>query len=590
MKLRIVASALGALISLGALSAAAAAEPEAIQWRAWSPDVFATAAMEHKLVLLNLGAVWCHWCHVMEDVTYRDPAVVSLINQHYVAVRADEDASPDLTRRYMKYGWPATIIFDANTVEIVKRRGYVEPETMQVVLKESYEDPAPNPNQTTNFPPSPSKGLTNASHDSVLSSVVYLYDRDNGGWGTEKKFLDPDVMELALGKFIENNRVFKVATIETLKAAYALIDPVWGGVFQYSETANWQTPHFEKILSAQSTNIRSYGYAYEISEDAQYLNAANQVLKYVDAFMTSPAGAFYTSQDADLSNVVTGQDYYALSDPERRKLGLPNIDRHVYASENGAMISSLLVLYSATGDETLLNRALRAANWLRAHRALSEVGGFAHGEGDPGGPFLADTLAMGRAMLDLYGATGDRAWLTEAKNSGQFILEHFSDKQDLGYFTADPRASGALTPYKPMNENIAAARFFNALSNYSHEDRYKTAAMAALRSAGSNEAIRQYTFSPGLLLADDEMRNPPLHLTVVGAKDDASARALFKATLAVPPLYKQTEWLDPREGPLPGADIEYPDEPRAAAYVCTKNLCSPPVFTVEALLAELDAQ
>ena len=180
---------------------------------------------------------------------------------------------------------------------------------------------------------------------------------------------------------------------------------------------------------------------------------------------------------------------------------------------------------------------------------------------------------VGRCSIST--ATGDRAWLTEAKNSGQFILEHFSDKEDLGYFTADPRTSDALKPYKPMNENIAAARFFNVLSNYSHEDRYKTAAIAALRSAGSNEAIRQYTFSPGLLLADDEMRNPPLHLTVVGPKDDASARALFKAILAVPPLYKQTEWLDPREGPLPGSDIEYPDQPRAAAYVCTKNLARP---------------
>ena len=234
-----------------------------------------------------------------------------------------------------------------------------------------------------------------------------------------------------------------------------------------------------------------------------------------------------------------------------------------------------------------MNRALRAAQWLLVHRALPQLGGFAHDERDPSGPFLSDTLAMGWAMLDLYGATGDRAWLTEAKNSGQFILEHFSDKEDVGYFTADPRTSGALKPYKPMNENIAAAQFFNVLSNYSHEDRYKTAAIAALRSASSNEAIRQYTFSPGLLLADDEMRNPPLHLTVVGPKDDASARALFKAILAVPPLYKQTEWLDPREGPLPGSDIEYPDQPRAAAYVCTKNLCSPPVFSVEALLDEL---
>jgi uncharacterized protein len=581
---------LTAFFVLMSLSGGLATEADQIRWRNWTADVFATAAKEHKLVLLNLGAVWCHWCHVMDDVTYQDETVVSTINQHYVAVRVDEDAFPDLSRRYVSYGWPATIIFDANAVEIVKRRGYVEPEVMRVVLKESFESPTPNPNPTTNFPSSKEKGLTSAQRDAVLASVVYLYDRDNGGWGSEKKFLDPDVMEFSLGEVLENNRVFIAASGAALQAARNLFDPIWGGVYQYSETPDWKTPHFEKIISVQSTNIRSYGYAYELSGDAQYLDAANQVLKYIDAFMTSPSGEFYTSQDADLSQAVTGQNYYALSDPERRKLGLPNIDKNVYADENGAMISSLLVLYSATGDETLLDRALRAAQWLLVHRALPQGGGFAHGERNPSGPFLSDTLGMGRAMLDLYGATGDRAWLTEAKNSGQFILDHFSDKEDLGYFTADARTSGALKPYKQLYENIAAARFFNALSNYSHEDRYKTAAIAALRNASSNEAIRQHSFSPGLLLADDEMRIAPLHLTVVGPKDDASARALFKASLAVPPLYKQTEWLDPREGPLPGSDIEYPDQPRAAAYVCTKNLCSPPVFSVEALQEELQSQ
>ena len=118
-------------------------------------------------MLLNLGAVWCHWCHVMEDTTYHDANVVALVNQRYIAVRVDEDDHPDLSRRYINYGWPATIIFDPNGVEIVKRRGYVEPATMQVVLRESFEDPSPNPNQTANFAASSGKGLTAAERDAV---------------------------------------------------------------------------------------------------------------------------------------------------------------------------------------------------------------------------------------------------------------------------------------------------------------------------------------------------------------------------------------------------------------------------------------
>jgi uncharacterized protein len=581
---RIVLAAFLTLFAFGFEPAQAADE---IQWRDWSQDVFHAAAKEHKLVLLNLGAVWCHWCHVMEDTTYHDANVVALVNQRYIAVRVDEDAHPDLSRRYINYGWPATIIFDPNGVEIVKRRGYVEPATMQVVLRESFEDPSPNPNQTANFASASGKGLTGAERDAVFASVVYFYDHQYGGWGEEKKYLDPDIMEFAIDKAIEGGRVFTVASQESLHAALGLIDPVWGGVYQYSETPDWQSPHFEKILSAQATNIRSYAYAYGVFKDDAYVEAANKVIKYLDAFMTSPDGAFYTSQDADVSGAITGHDYYRLGDAERRKLGFPTIDQHVYASENGALISSLVALYAMTGDDSALKRATRAAEWLRAHRAIAGEGGFTHGERDNGGPFLADTLAMGRAMLDLYAATGDRAWLGAANDSGTFIIARFSDKEDRGFFTAQPRPGEALKPFKQVNENIDAARFFNLLFNYSHRDIFRVGAMDALRSVSSPEEVYEYTFNPGFLLADDEMKTPPLHLTVVGRKDDPAAQALFKAILAATPLYKQTEWVDPREGKLPGSEVEYPDLPEAAAFVCTSNLCSPPVFTAKALADEL---
>src|SRR5271170_658368 len=84
-----------------------------IALQSWSPDAFKQAQREHKLVLLHLGAGWCHWCHVMEHVTYRDPAVDKLIQEHFVAIHVDQDSRPDLSNRYEDYGWPATILFDA---------------------------------------------------------------------------------------------------------------------------------------------------------------------------------------------------------------------------------------------------------------------------------------------------------------------------------------------------------------------------------------------------------------------------------------------------------------------------------------------
>ena len=96
---------------------------EAIVWRSWSPAAFADAGREHKFVLLDLEAVWCHWCHVMDQETYSDPKVIALINARYIALRVDQDARPDLSNRYEDYGWPATVVFAADGSEIVKRQG-----------------------------------------------------------------------------------------------------------------------------------------------------------------------------------------------------------------------------------------------------------------------------------------------------------------------------------------------------------------------------------------------------------------------------------------------------------------------------------
>ena len=116
-----------------------------IDWQPWSDSVFAQAQKEGRFVLLNLGAVWCHWCHVMEEITYQDPKVIELIRSHYIPVWVDEDSRPDLSNRYENYGWPATNVFGADRAEIVKRRGYIPPRPMASMLQAIVDDPTPGP-------------------------------------------------------------------------------------------------------------------------------------------------------------------------------------------------------------------------------------------------------------------------------------------------------------------------------------------------------------------------------------------------------------------------------------------------------------
>ncbi len=100
---------------------------QAIVWHPWSNEIFAQATREHKFVLLDLEAVWCHWCHAMDQETYSDRAVQRLMSKSYIAVKVDQDSRPDLSNRYEDYGWPATVILKADGSEIVKRQGYLPP-------------------------------------------------------------------------------------------------------------------------------------------------------------------------------------------------------------------------------------------------------------------------------------------------------------------------------------------------------------------------------------------------------------------------------------------------------------------------------
>src|ERR1044071_5468262 len=114
------------LWTLALLMLGTAAQAAPIAWRTtWDDSAFAQAAREHKYVLLDLHAVWCHWCHVMDEETYSDARVQRLMDKHYIDISVDADSDPDLTARYGNWGWPATIVLAADGTEIVKRRGYI---------------------------------------------------------------------------------------------------------------------------------------------------------------------------------------------------------------------------------------------------------------------------------------------------------------------------------------------------------------------------------------------------------------------------------------------------------------------------------
>ena len=87
-----------------------------IRWHEWGEEAFAAARRENKPVLLDIGAVWCHWCHVMDRESYDDPEIAQIVNERFIAIKVDRDERPDIDSRYQvavqalsgQGGWPLT--------------------------------------------------------------------------------------------------------------------------------------------------------------------------------------------------------------------------------------------------------------------------------------------------------------------------------------------------------------------------------------------------------------------------------------------------------------------------------------------------
>src|SRR6266478_5816318 len=152
-----------------------------IAWQPWSEAAFEQAKREKKFILLDLEAVWCHWCHVMDETTYKTPEVIALIQSKYIPVRVDADSRPDLANRYEDYGWPATIVFNAEGGEIIKRRGYLPPRPMASLLQAIIDDPTPGPSVVEEVPvvAGTDSTLPTGARNELSKTLIENYDHKN---------------------------------------------------------------------------------------------------------------------------------------------------------------------------------------------------------------------------------------------------------------------------------------------------------------------------------------------------------------------------------------------------------------------------
>jgi len=590
--MRLIISIILSISLIGTLQASSKNSHDGVQWRDFSDAVFAEAKRDGKLLILDLEAVWCHWCHVMEEKTYTNPAVKKILKDKYIALKVDQNNRPDLARRYQDWGWPATIFFNADGTELVKRAGYIPPESMAKLLQAIVDDPTPEqgaPIRDTKIFAT-SALLTKSVKETLQHRHDDAYDSEYGSLKLGQKFLDRDSVEYALLLARGGDAASEKRARHTLDAAMALIDPVWGGVYQYSTGGKWDYPHFEKIMPSQAGYLRVYAMAYRQLGDEKYLKSAKAIASYLESFLMSDDGVFYTSQDADLVQGVHSREYFDLNDKARRAQGIPKIDIHQYAQENAWAAEAMVALYQASGEKKYLQLAQGSMQWVEKNRAI-KAGGYRHDEKDQGGPYLGDNLAVAQAYLALYQATGEREMLTRARNTAEYIDRTFRYVGDkgAGYAVSYAPVTAVIKPQPQIDENIALARMAIRVHHLTGDEKYKAIAERTMRYLATEEIATARLTEAGILLVAYELATDPVHITIVGAKQSKQSKTLYQQALRYPGSYRRIEWWDKTEGPMPNPDVQYPALPKAAAFACANQRCSLPVFDKSDIHPMVDA-
>ena len=344
-----------------------------VDWYEWGEEAFQRARAEDKPILLDIGAVWCHWCHVIDRESYENPQLAAIINQLFIPVKVDRDERPDVDARYQaaisalsrQGGWPLTgfLLPDGRPfyggtyfppTDQYGRPGFP---TLLKALGDAFKHRADDVESTAAqvlgvlrrlaepAPPERSMSIDSQFIGELIDRSISDYDRRHGGFGTSPKFPRQTLLELLLTYLAtqdahptaadeqrrESVRQIVLHTLEALSLG-GIRDHLGGGFHRYSTDAQWLVPHFEIMLYDNAMLAWCYTEAYRQTKDAHWAEVARGILDFVLREMTSSHGAFFTAFDAEV-DAMEGMPYLWTADEVEDVLSLPTA---IMPSENPA--------------------------------------------------------------------------------------------------------------------------------------------------------------------------------------------------------------------------------------------------------------
>ena len=331
-----------------------------IDWHEWNDEAFARAKAQDKPILLDIGAVWCHWCHVIDRESYENPEISRIINEHFVAIKVDRDERPDVDSRYQSAisaisgqgGWPLTgfllpdgkPFFGGTYYPPEDQMGRPGFRRVLLAVADSFKNRRPDlvrAAESLSEAVAQAETFTGAHSsfdagvvDSQISSLTQLFDIRNGGFGRAPKFPHCASIDLILERYQQTKEKHLLAMAETTleKMAYGgVYDQLAGGFHRYSVDEKWLVPHFEKMSYDNSELLKNYLHARAVSIkhdwEASFEGIAQGIVLWVKEVLSDQEnGGFYASQDADFSLHDDG-DYFTWTLDEVRAVLTPEESR-----------------------------------------------------------------------------------------------------------------------------------------------------------------------------------------------------------------------------------------------------------------------
>jgi uncharacterized protein YyaL (SSP411 family) len=318
-----------------------------IQWNEWGNEAFERARRENKPILLDIGAVWCHWCHVMDRESYDNPEIANIINERFVAIKVDRDERPDVDSRYRaavqaisgQGGWPLTAFLTPDGKPFFGGT-YFPPDDhwgrpgfkrVLLAIAQSFREKHGEVLESADSVMSAishqesflgrSGQVNPQSLLNIIQSALRQFDRHHGGFGSAPKFAHPAAIDLVIDEYVrtrnEDLLTLFTTTLERM-ALGGIYDQLAGGFHRYSVDEKWIVPHFEKMIYDNSELLKNYVHAHQATHNPLYAAVARDIIRWVDEWLSDREhGGFYGSQDADYSMDDDG-DYFTWTLDEAR--------------------------------------------------------------------------------------------------------------------------------------------------------------------------------------------------------------------------------------------------------------------------------